>query len=113
MGLPGNPVSVFATFSLFVVPAIARLQGKSWMKPRPVQLPAAFEWPKPDRRREFLRARLEANEAGQTLVNIYPSQDSGVLTSAVWADGFVEVPEGATIACGDLVDYISFASMIR
>ena len=113
MGLPGNPVSVFATFSLFVVPAIGRLQGRSWSKPRPVHLQAAFDWPKPDSRREFLRARIEENENGQSVVNIYPNQDSGVLTSAVWADGFVEVAEGRTIAKGDMVDYISFASMIR
>ncbi len=113
MGLPGNPVSVFATFSLFVVPAIARLQGRNWAKPRPVHLESAFDWPKPDNRREFLRARIEENESGQSVVNIYPSQDSGVLTSAVWADGFVEVAEGHTIARGDVVDYISFASMIR
>ncbi len=113
MGLPGNPVSVFATFSLFVVPAIARLQGKTWSKPRPVHLQAAFDWPKPDNRREFLRARIEENQTGQSVVTIYPNQDSGVLTSAVWADGFVEVPEGHTIASGDRVDYLSFASMIR
>ncbi len=113
MGLPGNPVSVFATFSLFVVPTIARLQGKTWSKPRPVHLQAAFDWPKPDRRREFLRARIEEDQSGQSVVNIYANQDSGVLTSTVWADGFVEVPEGATISRGDVVDYISFASIIR
>ena len=113
MGLPGNPVSVFATFALIVVPAIARLQGKVWSKPRPVPLKAAFDWPKPDRRREFLRARLEQDESGQSVVDIFPNQDSGVLTSTVWADGFVEVPEGTTISRGDVVDYLSFASMIR
>lgn len=113
MGLPGNPVSVFATFYLFVVPAICQLQGRSWSKPRPVHLKSAFDWPRPDRRREFLRARIEEDENGQSVVNIYSSQDSGVLTSTVWADGFVEVPEGTTIAKGDLVDYLSFASMIR
>lgn len=113
MGLPGNPVSVFATFCLFVVPAIARLQGKTWEKPPAVHLRAAFDWPKADRRREFLRARLAEDNAGQSVVEIYPNQDSGVLTSTVWADGFVEVAESCTIARGDMVNYISFTSMVR
>ena len=69
---------------------------------------AAFDWPKPDSRREFLRARLLTDD-GTTMVEIYPNQDSGVLTSTVWADGFVEIPEGHTVKSGDTVDYLPFA----
>lgn len=109
MGLPGNPVSVFATFCLFVCPVIQIMQGRDWQKPISMPLTADFDWPRADSRREFLRARLARNSDGQTVVKIYPSQDSGVLTSTVWADGFVEVAEHQAIAAGEVVDYLPFA----
>lgn len=109
MGLPGNPVSVFATFCLFVCPVIQIMQGRGWHKPISMPLVAAFDWPKPDSRREFLRARLASGDDGQTLVQVYPNQDSGVLTSTVWADGFVEIAENQTVAAGQVVNYLPFA----
>lgn len=107
VGLPGNPVSVFATFYLFVCPLIKQMQGRSWQKPRAIPMIADFDWPKPDSRREFLRARL-THDKGQPRVSIYPKQDSGVLTSTVWADGFVEIAERQTVRAGDTVDYLPF-----
>lgn len=109
MGLPGNPVSVFATFCLFVNPVIQIMQGRAWQKPLAIPVTAGFDWPRPDSRREFLRARLVAGEDGRTLAEIYPNQDSGVLTSTVWADGFVEIAEHRTVARGDAVDYLPFS----
>ncbi len=108
IGLPGNPVSVFATFCLFVVPVIQVLQGRAWRKPFALPLIADFDWPHPDSRREFLRARLD-DGAGEARVQIFPNQDSGVLTSTVWADGFVEIGENQTVARGDRVNYLPFA----
>ena len=112
LGLPGNPVSVFATFCLFVVPVIRIMQGRGWQKPVGLPLRADFDWPKPDSRREFLRARLVVDNEGKTVVQIYPNQDSGVLTSTVWADGFVEIPENQTVSRGDTVDYLPFAQLL-
>ena len=112
LGLPGNPVSVFATFCLFVVPVIRIMQGRGWRKPVGLPLPADFDWPKPDSRREFLRARLVTDTGGQAAVQIYPNQDSGVLTSTVWADGFVEVPENETVRRGDTVSYLPFSLLL-
>ena len=109
MGLPGNPVSVFATFCLFVNPVIQIMQGRPWRKPVAVPVTAGFDWPKPDSRREFLRARLVADAGQKTVAEIYPNQDSGVLTSTVWADGFVEIAENQTVTQGDTVDYLPFA----
>lgn len=109
MGLPGNPVSVFATFCLFVNPVIQVMQGRPWQKPLALPVKADFDWPKADSRREFLRARLAANAAGETVVQVFPNQDSGVLTSTVWADGFVEIAENQTVNAGDTVDYLPFA----
>ncbi len=112
VGLPGNPVSVFATFLLFVCPLIKTLQGRPWEKPVVAPVVAGFDWPKPDSRREFLRARLEYNDACELVARIYPNQDSGVLTSTVWAQGFVDIAEGQTVNIGDRVDYLSFEQIL-
>jgi molybdopterin molybdotransferase len=112
IGLPGNPVSVFATFCLFVCPVIQIMQGRSWSKPLALRVRADFDWPKPDSRREFLRARLRPGADGESRVEIYPNQDSGVLTSTVWADGFVEIAENSTVRRGDAVDYLPFAQFL-
>ena len=58
IGLPGNPVSSFVTFLLAVRPVLLRLQGAAELAAaRPITLRADFDWPRPDRRREFLRVR--------------------------------------------------------
>ena len=110
IGLPGNPVSVFATFCLFVCPVISILQGRGWKKPLSFPVTAGFDWPKPDSRREFLRARLEFDEQHETRAYIFPNQDSGVLTSTVWAEGFVEIAENQTVRAGEQVNYLPFAN---
>ena len=112
LGLPGNPVSVFVTFCLFVVPVIRIMQGRNWSKPTGVPMRSDFDWPKPDSRREFLRARRVVDAAGQTVVQIYPNQDSGVLTSTVWADGLVEIGENQTVCRGDRVHYLPFTQLL-
>jgi molybdopterin molybdotransferase len=104
IGLPGNPVSVFVTFALLVRPFIQKCQGAQVSTPRVLRLPAAFDWPRPDRRREFLRARRNADGA----VELYANQSSGVLSSTVWADGFVDVSPGQAIRRGDTVDFMAF-----
>lgn len=110
IGLPGNPVSVFATFFLLVCPVISIMQGRGWRKPLAFPVKAGFDWPEPDSRREFLRARLETDDQDETLAYIYPNQDSGVLTSTVWAEGFVEIAENQTVSAGEQVNYLPFAN---
>lgn len=112
VGLPGNPVSVFATFMLFVCPLIKTMQGRNWQKPNAMPVVAGFDWPRPDSRREFLRARLEQDEDLGLVARIYPNQDSGVLTSTSWAQGFVEIAEGATVKKGEPVDYLLFSEFL-
>lgn len=108
LGLPGNPVSSFVTFLLFVRPFLLRLQGVSGpVAPLAIPARADFDWPKADRRNEFLRARMNA-EGG---LELFPNQGSGVLTSTVWADGLVDNPAGQSIARGDVVRFIPFAAL--
>jgi molybdopterin molybdotransferase len=108
VGLPGNPVSSFVTFLVAVAPLLRSLQGMPPRSFKPQLLRADFTWPKPDRRREFLRARL--NEQGG--LDLFPNQSSGVLTSAVWAEGLVDNAPGAAIAQGQLVRFLSFADLL-
>lgn len=108
MGLPGNPVSSFITFLLLVRPFLLRLQGVEQVAPQRQTLRADFDWPKADRRREFLRARR--NDQGG--LDVFPNQSSGVLTSVVWGQGVIDHPAGATIASGDWVQFISFADWL-
>jgi molybdopterin molybdotransferase len=108
LGLPGNPVSSFITFLLFVRPFVLRLQGVSAsVEPRAFAMRADFSWPKPDRRNEFLRARI--NAAGG--LELFPNQGSGVLTSTVWGDGVIDNPPGHAIAQGDVVRFIPFSEL--
>ena len=67
-----------------------------------------FDWPRADRRREFLRVRLNA----QGGVELFDNQSSGVLTSAVWADGLVDNPPGQAIAAGDSVRFLPLAELM-
>lgn len=109
IGLPGNPVSTFVTFLIFVRPFLLRLQGVEQVAPRALSLRADFNWPKADRRQEFLRARF--NDQGG--LDLFPHQGSGVLTSTVWGDGLIDNPAGKTIAEGDLVRFIPFDHLLN
>ena len=108
IGLPGNPVSSFVTFLLFVRPFILRLQGATDRLPRPIAVRADFDWPKPDRRREFLRVRF--NQAGG--LDLFANQGSGVLTSTVWADGLIDNPPLQAIRRGDLVAFLPMEGLL-
>lgn len=108
LGLPGNPVSSFVTFLLFVRPFILRLQGVADVAPKAVAMRADFAWPKADKRNEFLRAKMNANGG----LDLFPNQSSAVLTSTVWGDGLIDNPPGQTIAPGDSIRFIPFAELL-
>jgi len=109
IGLPGNPVSSFVTFVLFVRPFVLRLQGATAVEPRSYAMRADFDWPKPDARREFLR--VKSNAAGG--LDLFPNQSSGVLTSTVWGDGLVDNPAKHAISRGDTVRFLPFAELLN
>ena len=108
IGLPGNPVASLVTFLLMVRPFILATQGASERLPQALTLRADFDWTRPDRRREFLRAR--ANERGE--VTLFANQGSAALNSTVWANGLVDMPVGATVARGDSVRFLPFAGLL-
>ena len=108
IGLPGNPVSSFVTFMLLVRPVLLRLQGCPDGPPRSTPMRADFDWPRADKRREFLRAKRNA----QGGLDLFANQSSGVLTSAVWADGLIDNPPSQAIRAGDVVAFIPFTELL-
>ncbi len=108
IGLPGNPVSSFVTFVLFVRPFVLRCQGATRLEPHAYALRADFDWPKPDARREFLRVRWNASGG----LDLFPNQSSGVLTSTVWGDGLVDNPPQQAIQRGDVVRFLPFSELL-
>ncbi|MFM2035598.1 MAG: hypothetical protein RL459_863 [Pseudomonadota bacterium] len=108
MGLPGNPVSSFVTFLALVRPFLLKLQGATRLASPAIKMPAHFQRSRPDKRREFLRARRNA----QGGLDLFANQSSGVLTSAVWGDGVIDNPPGQGIAQGDVVSFIPFSELM-
>jgi molybdopterin molybdotransferase len=74
---------------------------------------AGFDWPRPDRRREFHRARIATGADGEPEAIVHPSRSAGVLSSVVWADGLVEIPEGQAIRRGEPVSFIPFECLLH
>ena len=109
IGLPGNPVSSFVTFLLFVRPFILKLQGRETKPTQLYLMRADFDWIKADRRNEFLRVKI--NDQGG--LDLFPNQSSGVLTSASWGDGLVDCPPNQAIKAGELVKYIPFDALLK
>jgi molybdopterin molybdotransferase len=107
IGLPGNPVSSFVTFLIFVRPFLLRTQGIADAKPKAIAARADFDWAEPDARREFLRVKWNA----QGGLELYPTQDSAVLTSTAWADGLVDNPAKQAIRKGDSVRFLPYSEL--
>ena len=107
IGLPGNPVSSFVTFLVFVRPFVLKTQGIAEVAPRVLEARADFDWADPDPRREYLRVKWNA----QGGLDIYPTQDSAVLTSTAWADGLVDNPPNHAIARGDTVRFLPYSEL--
>nr|WP_281494075.1 molybdopterin-binding protein [Jannaschia sp. S6380] len=106
-GLPGNPVAALTCAAIFARPALLQMAGAGWREPVGLTVPAAFAKRKRAGRREILRARLRNGAA-----EVFRSEGSGLVSGLSWAEGFVELPDGAAeIAPGDPVRYIPFAEL--
>ena len=108
IGLPGNPVSSFVTFLMMVRPFLLATQGVREVAPAALMLRADFDWPRPDRRREFLRARMNA----QGGVELFANQCSAALNSTVWANGLVDIPADTAIARGEVVRFLPYGDLL-
>lgn len=111
IGLPGNPVSAFVTFILLARPFLQKRMGMTVPGLTSLAATAGFDWLRPDRRREFLRVRFDPAATPQIL-QLWPNQSSGVMSSVAWADGLVDVPASTTIRAGDTVRYIPLSALM-
>jgi len=105
-GLPGNPVAAMVCTLIFARPALGLLAGEGWREPQAFEVPAAFSKSKKPGRREYLRARIRDGRA-----EVFHSEGSGRISGLSWAEGLVELPDGAAvIGPGDPVRYIPYGS---
>jgi len=104
IGLPGNPVSSFVTYCIFALPFIKKMQGNSNFKTETIKVKANFDCKRAKPRREFARVRIDYSSE-IPLANLYPKQGSDVMSSIVWADGFIEIPENTTFENGTILNY--------
>jgi len=109
MGLPGNPVSVFATFCFFARPFILQAQGALNTQTKKYKVASGFELDGKESRNELLRVHMDLDNEGHSSLSIFPNQSSGVLTSASWANGFAFIPANTAVKKGDLVEFTPFS----
>ncbi|MGQ5522719.1 molybdopterin molybdotransferase MoeA [Chitinimonas sp. PSY-7] len=113
IGLPGNPVSAFLTFVLLARPFLQKRMGANVIPAQPLTLPAAFSWPRADKRREFLRARLVPQTDGTLAVALYPQQGSAVMSGLAWADGLVDLPPDTVVQIGQPIHYLPLNALLH
>lgn len=108
LGLPGNPVSVLATFSSLGRALLDGLQGSD--EPRDRWFAALdAPWSKTHDRHEFLRGRLRCDEDGKLAVMPHPADASHRLRGAAESDVLIVLPEGArAYAAGEIVQVIGY-----
>ena len=112
IGLPGNPVSSFVTFCIFSLPFIKKMQGNNNYQSKIIKVKANFECKRTKPRREYARARIDHSES-TPVASLYPKQGSDVMSSIVWADGLVEIPENKTFEVGELLNYYPLSELTR
>ncbi|AOE69024.1 molybdopterin molybdenumtransferase MoeA [Pseudomonas fluorescens] len=112
LGLPGNPSAALITALVVVRPFLLRAQGVARVLPVPIQVPADFEWLQPNKRRQYLRARLSPGEDGQLRAVLHPQQSSAMLTAACWADGLVIIEREHQVPRDAPVPFLSFAEFL-
>jgi len=112
IGLPGNPVSSFVTFCIFSLPFIKKMQGNTNYDSKILKVKANFDSKRAKPRREYARVRIDYSSE-TPLANLYPKQGSDVMSSVVWADGLIEIPENTTFEAGTILNYYPLSELTR
>ncbi|KAA0875074.1 molybdopterin molybdotransferase MoeA [Nitrincola tapanii] len=103
IGLPGNPVSTYVGAQVFVRPAVQQLSGATPESPRLLQGIAQFRT-RTEIRQEYLRVQAVWRDQAWQL-EAFANQNSGVLTSVVWANALAVIPPGQCVQPGDRVTF--------
>jgi molybdopterin molybdotransferase len=114
VGLPGNPVAAMITFMRIARPVLLRLGGRTDLAPPLYKVRSAFAMKKKAGRREWLRAHLTRDAAGEPRAVKFAADGSGILMSMTVADGLVELLEHQEhVNEGDWVDFLPFAEVFK
>jgi len=92
IGLPGNPVSAFVGFEVFVRPALGKMKGFTEQNQLKVKVRSEQEI-ESDGRESYLRAKIR-EEDGVKIATLTGHQGSGNLLSLVQADALLIIPAG-------------------
>jgi molybdopterin molybdotransferase len=112
LGLPGNPVSALVCGVVFLLPALARMQGLAEDAPRSVQAVAGVDLPENDIRADHLRATLTRGADGVWVATPASRQDSSMLAVLASADGLIlRAPFAPALAKGGLVDVVPLGAL--
>jgi molybdopterin molybdotransferase len=112
-GLPGNPVSVMATFYQFVQPALQRMMGMNAIPSTTLRVHCAVNLKKEIGRTEYQRGILQTGTDGTLSVTTTGRQGSHVLTSMSRSNCFIILPaESAGALAGESVEVQPFAGLV-
>ncbi|HJU57324.1 MAG TPA: gephyrin-like molybdotransferase Glp, partial [Actinomycetota bacterium] len=110
-GLPGNPVSVFVSFEVFVRPGLMKLMGRRQLF-RP-EVPARLEEDVtgPGGKTQFARVRVRRTKDGWTATPT-GGRGSNLIATVAKANGLAIIPRGVeTARAGSRVNVMLFRSM--
>ncbi|MBX9752362.1 MAG: molybdopterin molybdotransferase MoeA [Roseococcus sp.] len=112
LGLPGNPVSALVCGVVFLLPALARMQGLPDTGPRTIQARAGVDLPENDIRADHLRATLTRDADGAWVATPASRQDSSMLAVLALADGLIlRAPFAPALAKGGLVEVVPLGAL--
>jgi len=111
-GLPGNPVSAMATFTLFARPALIKRAGATPATPLTLRARAQGRLKKRPGRKDYQRGILGQADDGTLTVETTGLQGSHVLSSMSRADCFIALPrETGDVEAGEWVEVIPFSGL--
>jgi molybdopterin molybdotransferase len=97
-GLPGNPISVYVSFEVFVRPVLAKMMARAGARPT-VDAVLEGELTAPSSRTRFVRVRVR-REGDTYIAAPEDGHQSNLLVTFARADGLVEIPAGTSITSG-------------
>ncbi len=113
IGLPGNPVASFVTFTYVVRPVVMALAGAAQRRLALTPVCAGFSYKKKAGRREYVRASLRRNGNGALEAVKFPREGAGLLSSLVDTDGLIELGEEIVkVEPGQTVGFLDYAALL-
>ncbi len=106
--LPGNPVSVHLLYGMLIKPLIEYLCSGKLNLPKSTKVKVNFSMKKKNKRLEWLRVMVQKNK-NELIVNKFPKQGSGMISSIAYSDGIIEIPEKVSfISKGEYYSFYSY-----